>query len=174
MNVEVCGDSNLEPDETFFVTLSGNSANSVLLANTKGTGTITPPTPTLWTEVAGPSCPSGTCLAAVDSVTFVRGPFRVTNPNNFSTDQTTRIILFTSNLGMTDANLASGILSVHINGSAIPPANIEHVGTVAGISGMDASYVIVKLPDGLLTGSNNITVNMGAAASNVAILSIVP
>ncbi len=174
VNVTVCSDGTLEPDETFFVNLSGNT-NSNLPAGTKGTGTITPQVPVLWTEEAGPSCPSGTCLAAIDSVTFVRGPFKLTNNWNLTpSDRATRIILFTSNLGMTNANLPSGILSVHINGSAIPLANIENVGTVAGVSGMDASYVIVKLPASLPAGSNTITVNMGSVASNVAILSIIP
>ncbi|HEX5702970.1 MAG TPA: Calx-beta domain-containing protein [Pyrinomonadaceae bacterium] len=174
INVTVCSDSTLEPDETFFVNLSGNT-NSTLPPGTRGIGTITPQVPVLWTEVAGPSCPSGTCLAAIDSVTFVRGPFRLTNEWNLTpSDRATRIILFTSNLGMTNANLASGILSVHINGSAIPLANIENVGTVTGVSGMDASYVIVKLPASLPPGSNTITVNMGSVASNVAVLSIIP
>ena len=48
VNVTVCGDSDLEPDEIFFVNLSGNSANSVLPANTKGTGTITPQAPAVF------------------------------------------------------------------------------------------------------------------------------
>jgi len=146
-----------------------------LPAGTKGTGTITPQAPVLWTEVAGASCPSGTCLAAVDSVTFARGPFRLTNDLNFSSDRLTRIILFTSNLGMTNANLPSGILSIHVAGyGAIPLANIEHVGTVTGVSGMDASYIIVKLPANLPTGSSNLTVKMGSAESNAATLSIIP
>jgi len=37
---------------------------------------------------------------ALDSVTFLRGPFSVMNLHNFSADQHTRVILFTSNLGL--------------------------------------------------------------------------
>ena len=39
--VSVCGDTLVEPDETFFVNLSASSPNSILPPNTKGTGTIT-------------------------------------------------------------------------------------------------------------------------------------
>ena len=39
--VTVCGDVTLEPNETFFVNLSNNSAHSQMAAGTKGTGTIT-------------------------------------------------------------------------------------------------------------------------------------
>jgi probable HAF family extracellular repeat protein len=41
VSVPVCGDNDVEADETFFVNLSVNSSNSNLPANTKGTGTIT-------------------------------------------------------------------------------------------------------------------------------------
>ncbi|MGZ5436659.1 MAG: Calx-beta domain-containing protein [Pyrinomonadaceae bacterium] len=168
VSVTVCSDSNLEPDETFFVNLSGNSPNSVLLANTKGTGTITPQTPAIFTEEG-----NVTVAAAVDSVTFARGPFPLVNNLNFSEDRLTRIILVTSSLGMTDANLPSSILSVHINGYA-NPLPIEHVGPITGVSGLNASYIIVKLPADLPTGSNTLTVKMGGAQSNAATLSIIP
>jgi probable HAF family extracellular repeat protein len=180
VSVTVCGDNSLEPDETFFVNLSGNSANSVLPANTKGTGTITPQAPTIFTEAAGPTCPAGNCAIAIDSVTFVRAPFKLTNDWNLTpSDRATRIILVTSNLGMTQANLASGILSVHIDGSAIPPENIENVGTVTGVAGLSASYIIVKLPANLSNpspGPNNkmLVIKMGSATSNATILSITP
>ena len=36
VTVQVCGDTNAEANETFFVNLSGNSANSVLPAGTEG------------------------------------------------------------------------------------------------------------------------------------------
>jgi probable HAF family extracellular repeat protein len=288
VSVTVCGDNNVEPDETFFVTLSGNSPNSNLPANTKGTGTITnedtdvtisvsppsvtetgaanlvytftrtgvitgaltvnfsvggtailadysqtgaatfsasagtvtlpagisfatvslDPTPDSDVEsaenviltvaagtgytVSSPSAATGTITdapviyveegtensptptaAAVDAVTFARGPFQLTNNNNLSNDHAsaTRIMIFTSNLGMTNANLASGILTVRFNGSAIPPANIEHVGPVGVLGG---SYIIVKLPATLPIGPNTLTVTLAGVESNATTLSIIP
>jgi hypothetical protein len=41
ITVQVNGDTSFEPNETFFVNLTNNSSNSILTANTKGTGTIT-------------------------------------------------------------------------------------------------------------------------------------
>lgn len=176
VNVTVCGDSSLEPDETFFVNLSGNSANSVLPANTKGTGTITPQAPIVFTEEG-----NGNFAVAIDSVTFVKGPFKLTNEWNLTpSDRATRVILITSILGMTDADLASGILSIHIAGyGQIPLANIEHVGAITGVAGLSASYITVKLPANLPNpnpGPNNLTltVKMGSATSNATIISITP
>jgi probable HAF family extracellular repeat protein len=171
--VTVCSDSNLEPDETFFVTLSGNSANSVLPINTKGTGTITPQAPVVFNEEG-----NGTFAVAVDSVTFARGPFKLTNNLNFSTDRLTRVILLTSPLGMTNANLPSGILTVNVAGYA-SPLPIEHVGPITGVTGLNASFIIVRLPADLPNpspGPNNLTltVKMGSATSNATILSITP
>ena len=178
VNVTVCGDSTLEPDEIFFVELSGNT-NSVLPPNTKGHRN----------DYASDAdhfhsnrllLSMATFAIAVNSVTFARGPFKLIDDYNFSADRATRVILLTSDLGMTDANLASGILSLHIAGyGQIPLANIEHVGPITGVPLLSASYIIVKLPDNLPNtppGPNNLTltVKMGSATSNAAILSIVP
>lgn len=183
VHVTVCSDSDLEPDETFFVGLSGNSPNSNLAVGTKGTGTITPQTPSIFVEQGTETNPIPTA-AVVDSVTFARGPFRLTNNLNFSPDRLTRAILFTSNLGMTDANLSSNILTVNVAGYG-SPLPIEHVGPFTfpfspGFPAVSGSYIIVKLPDNLPNpspGPNNLTltVKMGNfATSNATILSITP
>ena len=82
-------------------------------------------------------------LAAIDSVTFVRGPFRVLSEVNFSADKRTRILFFTSNLGMTQPDPA---MTVEAGGI---PLEVEAVGLQPNNSGLDISYVIVKLADGL-------------------------
>jgi hypothetical protein len=63
--------------------------------------------------------------AAVDSVTFFRGPFRVTDNFNFSGDHLTRIIIFTLPLANPDQTL-----SVKASGIDLP---IESVGNVTGV-----------------------------------------
>lgn len=173
VSVTVCSDSNLEPDETFFVNLSGNT-NSDLPAGTKGTGTITPQAPVVFTEEGNTSF-----AVAIDSVTFVRGPFRLTNEWNFTpSDRATRIILITSNLGMTQPDLATGILSVNVAGYA-NPLPIENVGPITNVPGLNASFIIVRLPADLPNpspGPNNLTltVKMGSASSNATLISITP
>ena len=110
-----------------------------------------------------------TNAAAVNSVTFVRGPFRVLDSYNFSFDGHTRVMLFTSNLGLTSPPIpASLILSVKANGVIL---QVQNVGPLAGTSG---SYIIVRLPDGLPTGNLSVTVTLRGVTSEPAILAIAP
>jgi len=107
--------------------------------------------------------------AAVDSVTFVRGPFHVTDNFNFSGDHLTRIIIFTSPLANPDQTL-----SVKASGIDLP---IESVGNVTGVSGLNASYIIVKLPPGLQVNQPTtfgLTVTLRNVTSNTADLIINP
>lgn len=107
-------------------------------------------------------------LPALDSVTFVRGPFTLTDNSNFSSDRRTRIIFFTSNLGFaqpTQPNVTT--LAVVIAGTEYP---VENVGPVTGI---DASYIVFRLPD-LAPGTYPVTVRLNAVnSSNSPTLTIV-
>jgi hypothetical protein len=138
------------------------------------TGTITPDAPVVFTEEG-----NGNYAVAIDSVTFVRGPFRLVDDHNFSSDCLTRIILITFNLGMTQADLAKGILSVRVAGYA-NPLPIENVGPLTGIPGVNASYIVVRLPPDLPLISSAaktdlmLTVSIGSATSNATIVSIAP
>ena len=98
------------------------------------TGTATPPT--IFVE-------EGTNkLAAVDSVTFARGPFELPNNHNFSSDQRTRIIFFTTDLGFNQTTQPDlNTLSVQIAGNSFP---VEAVGPISTTSG---SYIVFRLPD---------------------------
>ena len=108
--------------------------------------------------------------AAVDSVTRLRGPFSILNTHNFSSDQHTRVMLFTSNLGLSQPDPA--ILSVRANGILL---TVEAVGTLSGVQGLDASYIIVRLPDGLPPGNLPLTVTLnGVVSSNTPTLEISP
>jgi len=51
---------------------------------------------------------------------------------------------------------------------------VENVGPLMGISGLDASYIVVRLPDGLPVGDLPLTVTLSGNVSNIAILSISP
>jgi len=111
-------------------------------------------------------------VAALDSVTFRRGPFRVLNPLNFSADQHTRIIFFTSDLGLTQADLSiPATLVVEVPGFNLP---VESVGSFSGIPGLTCSYVTVRLLDGMPTGTMNLTIRLRGVTSDARKLTISP
>lgn len=107
-------------------------------------------------------------VVALDSVTFLRGPFRVLTNLNFSGDRHTRVMLFTSNLGLEPGENLSA-LSVQANGVQLA---VEAVGTVPGLS--QFSYIIVRLPDGLPAGDLPMSVTLRGAISNPGKLGISP
>ena len=124
------------------------------------TTTSTPPT--VFTE-------EGTNRAvAFDSVTRLRGPFRVEGLFNFSADRHTRVMLFTTNLGLGPGDDLS-VLSVHAQGNLLP---IESVGTVPGVN--PASFIVVRLVDQLPPGDLPVVVTLRGVASNTATIEIVP
>jgi len=109
--------------------------------------------------------------AAVYSVSFVRGPFNKTNPNNLTDDQRTRIILFTSNLGLVQADLGDPtVLVVELAGVSLP---VENVGPLL-IPGLSTSYIVVRVPDNVPTGPQELKVKLRGAASAPRILNISP
>lgn len=113
-----------------------------------------------------------TNAAAINSVTYVRGPFKILDPHNLSADGHTRITVFTSNLGLVSPPIpTTSTLSVQANGVNLP---VEYVGIVAGVPGMNASYIIVKLPDGLPAGDLSLTVTLRGVTSQAAVLKIGP
>jgi hypothetical protein len=107
--------------------------------------------------------------AAVDSVTVVKGPFPITSFFNFSSpDNHTRVILFTSSLGLTQPDPTK--LTVTAGGTSLL---VENVGIVT--AGMGGSYIIVRLPTGLLPGDHPLTVTLlGVPSSNHPTLGISP
>ena len=108
---------------------------------------------------------------ALDSVTFVRGPFRLSDPNNLSIDQRTRIILFTSNLGLTQSDLNDpAVLVVEASGTNLP---VENVGALA-IPGLSGSYIVVRLPNNLPTGPLDLRIKLRGATSDARTLNISP
>jgi uncharacterized protein (TIGR03437 family) len=91
----------------------------------------------------------------------------VSSSHNFSAR--TRIIFLTSNLKLTVAD--PGNLSVQAAGVTLP---VESVGPITNISGLDASYIVVRLPDELPTGDLQLVVTLRGMASNLSTLQVVP
>lgn len=102
---------------------------------------------------------------AVDSVNFVRDPFSVASLHNFSSDQRTRIMIFTSNLGLSQPTADLSVLAGNI------PLTVEAVGTLAGMP--DISYIVVKL-DPALTGNVQVSVIFRGVTTNAGVISIGP
>jgi len=129
--------------------------------------------PFVWLE-------AGTSNAiAVNSVTYLRGPFQILDPHNFSTDGHTRIILFTSDLGLTQADLSdpavlvvtAQTLTMPVQGFTLP---VEAVGAYSGAPGLTGSYIVVKLPDGLPTQQLELRVRLRQTTSDASFINIAP
>jgi uncharacterized protein (TIGR03437 family) len=130
----------------------------------------------VWRKIPAPPvifAEDGTSTAsAINSVTFVRGPFKVLDSHNFSLDGHTRITLFTSALGINAPPIPqASTLSVQANGINLP---IENVGPITGVPGLTGSYIIVRLPDALPTGNLSLTVTVRGLTSAVTVLPIEP
>ena len=108
---------------------------------------------------------------ALESVNFVKGPFRSSNLNNFSGDQRTRIILITSSLRLTQSDLSEpGVLVVDASGVNLP---VENVGPFS-LPGFPGSYIVVRLPDNLPTGPLELRVKLRGVSSDLKTLNIAP
>jgi hypothetical protein len=105
---------------------------------------------------------------AFDSVTRVRGPFRIQGPYNFSPDSHTRVMLFTTNLGLNTGDDLS-VLTVSVQGNLLP---IENVGTLPGVN--QGSFIVVRLVDQLGTGDLPVIVTLRGVTSNTATIGIIP
>ncbi len=110
--------------------------------------------------------------AVLNSVTFVRDPFKLNDNSNFSSDRRTRLILFTSNLNLTSSGPPDqSILTVRAAGILLP---IENVGPMS-FPGFAGSYIVVSLPDGLSPGALPLTVTFrGLSSTNSPALNIGP
>jgi autotransporter-associated beta strand protein len=107
---------------------------------------------------------------ALDSVTFLRSPFRILTDHNFSADHHTRLVLLTSNLGLTQPD--PSVLTVQASEFGL---EVESVGTLtAAANGLDCSYIVVRLPDFLPPGEYQITFTLRGLQSNAGVLSISP
>jgi hypothetical protein len=149
-----------------YVMNADGSGQTRVTAGSDGVWRATLTTPVIFTEEGTNNA------AAFNSVTFVRGPFRIRDPHNFSFDGQARVMLFTSSLGLTSPPIpAPSILSVQANGVIL---QVQNVGPVTGVSGMNASYIIVRLPDGLPTGNLSLTVTLRGVTSAPTILPIAP
>jgi hypothetical protein len=85
--------------------------------------------------------------AALDSSLFLRDPFRVGNVHNFSSDQRTRIMLFTTGIELDSTESTSSLLvQLEDTQNRIFPLVVEDIRKVPNF---DFSQIVVKLPDSI-------------------------
>ncbi len=109
---------------------------------------------------------------ALTSVTFLRDPFSLVDPHNFSLDQRTRITLFAMNLDLANGEDTSAVtVEAEDSQHRIIQLPVEYVGKVPGFAWL--SQVVVKLPDSIGgSGDIAITLILRGAKSNKATLRI--
>lgn len=83
---------------------------------------------------------------SLDSPTFVRDPFPLTNFFNFSTDHRTRLMLFGMNMELMAGENSSAVTARAEDASLIVfPLTVEFVGPLPGADGV--TQIVVRLPD---------------------------
>ena len=171
ISIAINGDTQSEANETLLVTLLAPSNTTILRG--AATGTIL--------DDDGPSVPLELLLdesgpdpiqaAALDSMLFLRDPFRVVNTDNLlngGADRNTRILLFVKNLQL-DAGEAASSVVVRL----IDAGNQTHdVPAVDVRALLDFTQVTFRLPDGLAPGKYTIEVKAHGKSSNSANLRI--
>jgi beta-glucanase (GH16 family) len=111
---------------------------------------------------------------ALDSVTFMRDPLPVRNSHNFSSDQTTRLMLLSANLDLQPGDGPSVVSAQADDGKGHTyPLSVEWVGRLPSFDWI--TVVIAKLPDELL-GADQAVVSVTAhnQTSNQVSVSISP
>lgn len=94
----------------------------------------------------------------LDSVTWMSEPFSVTNPNNFSTDQRTRLTLLAANIELLPGeSITSAIEAQAETSTQIFLLTVEHFGTVPNFPWL--RQVVVKLPTEI-SNSNEVRVRL--------------
>lgn len=162
--IQVKGDTLNEGNESFVINLS-NPVN-VTVADNQGTGTIIDDDPPLLATE-----PNSQRAVALDSVTFLRDPFPINNPNYFGTDKRTRIMLFSTNLSLTPGLVITAQAENSVQ--MVYQLPIEFVGSVAGFSSL--TQLVVRLPDGILSAADlQISVTVRDRTSNKVLVGVKP
>ena len=88
---------------------------------------------------------------ALDSVTFIRDPFPLTNLFNFSADKRTRLMLFGMNMQLMAGENSSAVTARAEDAALnVYPLTVEFVGQVPGFDWL--TQIVARLPDNTPTG----------------------
>jgi len=143
---------------------------SITVSNPEGSSnaaafTIAPPSLILLTE------PNSERAIALDSVTLVRDPFLISSPHNLSSDERTRIMIFSSNL-----SLLPGDSAIDVTAQAEDAQHqryelaLEFVGRTGQFDWL--KQIIVRLPAQVGARTLWIRISYRGAVSNPAMISL--
>ena len=151
--------------------IASTGAVSVTVAYPDGisnaaTFTIAPPSLILFTE------PNSERAIALDSVILVRDPFLISTTTNLSSDQRTRIMIFSPNLSLMPADSFSTVSAqAEDRQHNIYPLTVEFIGKIPQYDWL--AQIVVRLPDKL--GSVDalwVSIGYRGAVSNKALISL--
>ena len=171
ISVLVNGDTTIEPDETFALNIS-NPVNATI-NGASATGTILDDDGLkLLLESSGPNVNQA---AAIDSLLFVRDPFRVTSKAewwNLGADRNTRLIVFAANLTLNSGDSASAVtVTLSDSNGQLRDIAAEDVRSIPNSS---FTQVTFRLPDTLPVGNCLITLKLHGQTSNQGLIRIAP
>ena len=170
VDVSIIGDTNREPNETFFVDLSEPFGTTI--ADGEGVGTILDDDTLLVLEDSGPAAQQA---AAFDSLLYIRDPFRVKSIADWPTlppNQNTVVMVFAQNLrlnqGETAANVVVHLVDANNQNFDVPATDVRAVANV------DLTQVLFRLPDTLASGTCQVTIKAHGQSSNTGTIRITP
>jgi hypothetical protein len=150
------------------VLVAGGGNHSGFLSSTElyDPGTNSTTNPIIFTEENSSSA------VALDSVTFVRDPFRLVASHNFSADQRTRVMLFAINVDLFPGEDASAVTAqLEDSQNRAYPLAVEFVREVPNLGGV--MQLNVRLPDDLIvSGEVRISISVHGLVSNKATIRI--
>ncbi|HEX6044662.1 MAG TPA: Calx-beta domain-containing protein [Pyrinomonadaceae bacterium] len=171
--VQVNGDTDVEDDEQFFVNLTAATNASILDSQGKGT-ILNDDEIRLILDESGPAADQ---VAALDSLLFVRDPFRVVNPANWLStafNPNTGVIVFAENIQLAffEGPSAVGVVLVDSNNHTFNMI-AEQISAVS-FAGLNLTQVNIRLPTGVAPGTCVIKLVVHGHVSNSATFRIAP
>lgn len=167
--VQVNGDTGVEEDEIFFVRLTGATNASIL--DSQGMGTIL--NDDMIRLILDESGPAADQAAALDSVVFLRDPFRVFNPMNLLSPNT-GVMVFAENLTLAffepPSTVSVNLLDSNNQSFIVSAESVEPL----SVPGLNLTQVVFRLPTGLAPGTCVVKLVVHGKASNFATIRIAP
>lgn len=171
--VQVNGDTEVEDDEQFFVNLTAATNATILDAQGKGT-ILNDDEIRLLLEETGPAVDQA---AALESVLYLRDPFRVVNPASMVKDPfnpNTGVIVFAQNLELAFFESASAVGVIVVDSTNHTFNMVAAQVTPVSISGLNVKQVNFVLPTGIAPGTCVLKLVLHGHVSNSVTFRIAP
>ena len=169
-DVQIIGDTNLEPNETFSVFLTDPFATTV--ADGLGVGTILDDDSLLLLEDSGPAPQQA---AAIDALLFTRDSFTVKRIDlgfYLPPGQNTEVMIFAQNLRLNQGETAADVIVNLVDGNNqifdVPATDVRAAPNV------DLTQVTFRLPDALAPGTCKVSIKAHGQTSNLGTIRITP